>query len=91
MSVSSLVVAAFGLASQKYPDVHDSWIKASFRIGGLLPSSRLGLSIQGAGSLDMVLRCMEDELATGSHGDARGEGHFQNLLSGLWIGMIHES
>jgi len=91
MNVSPLIVAAFGQAAQKYPEIHRSWITASFRVGSLLPNSLLSMCIQRDGWLDMVLRCMEDELAAGSHAGAQGEYHFQNLLSELWIGSVYET
>ena len=95
MDVSALITAAFGRASQRYPELHRSWIQVSFRVGGLLLGSLLSVCIQRDGWLDMVLRCMEDESAARSQADEQGQPsmafHFQKLLSELWIGGVYET
>ena len=91
MLVSQLIVAAFGQATRKYPEIHSSWTQASWRIGGLLPNSLLAICVQRDGWFDVVLRCMEDETAAGAHKDEQGEGHFQYLLSAIWVGSVYET
>lgn len=98
MSVQELVVSAFRTAAIKYPQVHKSWINASFRIGALLPKSRLSVSIQQSGDIDMVLRCLEDEAAAILPKKVAAEAltvediavSYQLNLSGLWIGSMYE-
>src|SRR5271166_2376678 len=92
MDVSELITEAFRQASQKYLELHRSWIQVSFRVGGLLPNSLLSMCVQRAGWLDMVLRSMEDEFSVRSQGDKQDPPsmacHFQELLSELWIGSV---
>ena len=91
MKVGQIIQSAFGLASSKYPDIHRSWVTISYRIGGKLPNSGLVSSVQRAGELDVLLRCMEDELGVGDSGQ---EGdfsfHYQAMLSESWVGQMYE-
>jgi hypothetical protein len=82
MLVSQLITAAFGQASQNYPEVRRSWTQISFRVGGLLPNSFLFACVQ-----------REDETAVRVRADAddNGEFHFQCLLSEMWIGTVYET
>ena len=93
MNVTSLITSAFGLASQRYPDLHRQWNQVSVRLGGLLPQSLLMAAIQRDGSLDLLLRCIEDDAATRMHaGQQLGfDTHYQRMLSELWIGSVYES
>ena len=89
MDVSRLIRAAFEQAAQKYPDLHQRWIQVSFRVLPLLPDSLLWISIQSQGSLDIVLRSMEDEAAACLQAGA-GDIHYQKMLSELWVGSVYE-
>jgi hypothetical protein len=91
MLVSQLLVATFAQAIQKYPEVHTAWTQASWRLGGLLPNSLLTMCVQRDGWFDVVLRCMEDEINAGAHKDEQGQGHFQYLLSEMWVGGMYET
>jgi hypothetical protein len=93
MTVTQLITIAFRLAASRYPDLHQTWVKASFQIGSLLPNSLLVSSVQRAGQLDMVLRCMEDDFSLppeGAKEDAIFSGDCQIMLSELWIGVVYE-
>ena len=61
MSVSDLITAAFTEAWRTHGAEHEAWIRVSYPLGAQLPHSLLSMSIQRAGSLDVVLRCMENE------------------------------
>jgi hypothetical protein len=92
MDVSKLIAEAFAQASHKYASLHGSWIQVSVRVGGLLPHSLLMFSIQRDGSLDLVLRCMEDEAAARmqSGKDHGFHLHNQKMLSEFWVGSVYE-
>jgi hypothetical protein len=97
MTVTQLITEAFVLARSRYPEIHKAWISTSGRLGGLLPSSLFMLSLQRAGDLDMVLRCMEDDYVPSPEGAGEDErpadllsGHYQLMLSELWIGAVYE-
>lgn len=87
MKVTELVQAAFEQASSKYHDLHSTWITASVQIGSKLPNSLLMSSVQKAGTLDILIRCMEDELSLEAP-----DLPFTNqvFLSELWIGHVYE-
>jgi hypothetical protein len=89
MSVSKMIAEAFAEAARRQASLHEAWIRVSHRLGGALPDSLLGPSVQKSGRLDLVLRCMEDERV------AEQEGLFeygqQNMLSELWVGSVYET
>lgn len=62
-TVSQLIAATFAIAAQKNPGLPEARIRTSFRLGGMLPTSTLMVSIQQDGNLDALLRIMEDERA----------------------------
>lgn len=94
MRVRTAISLAFGMAAARYPDLHQRWVTASFRIGFQLPNSILASSIQRCGKVDMLLRAMEDEF----QGDeAINQDHiefmssdYQGILSEDWIGSVYE-
>jgi hypothetical protein len=91
LKVGELIKAGFELASSKYPDIHGKWVATSYRIGGQLPNSSLVSSVQRAGEMDVLLRCMEDELRI--HTDNQETDfsfHYQVMLSELWVGHMYE-
>jgi hypothetical protein len=63
MKVGELIQTAFRQASIRNPDLHAAWVTTSYRLGGLLPASTLVSSVQRAGELDQLIRCMEDEFS----------------------------
>lgn len=91
MKVRELIQAGFQQASLKYPDVHGAWVTFSYRIGGRLPASLLVSSVQRAGALDVLLRCMEDELSADiDRQNSEFSFHYQVLLSEIWVGHVYE-
>jgi hypothetical protein len=92
LSVSNHVVSSYQLASLLQEKVINAWITGSLKLGGELPESLLNLSIQRAGRLDAVLRCMEDEWASDSLEDSIrifGTDYLASL-SELWVGQVYE-
>lgn len=95
MTIGELVASAFAWASQKYPQVHTQWTTISGKVGGRLPASLLMVDIQRLGSLDVLIRCMEDELVervatkTLPGGDPF-VGHYAILFSNNWVGGMYE-
>lgn len=91
MIVRQLVTQSFAQAFIKYQDKHEEWVKISYRISGHSSIVSLILSIQNAGKLDLLIRCMEDEFCPD---EAKKEPDFlfmfQVMLSELWIGHAYE-
>jgi hypothetical protein len=94
LDVTTSIVGAFQRASERNRPLHELWIKVSVRAGSVLPHSRLSGSIQSAGALDVVLRCMEDDNPTAMQLEEDNPGlfflHYQLLLSEFWIGSVYE-
>jgi hypothetical protein len=93
VTVTQLITAAFMLARSRYPELHKTWISISLRVGGLLPNSMLSVSVQRAGELDMVLRCMEDDFSPAREGAGEVDlfsFHYQKMLSDIWVGKAYE-
>jgi hypothetical protein len=92
MEIGTAVANAFNFAQAKYSQLHEQWNGISIRIGGRLPNSRLPMSIQRDGEVDLLLRCIEDEQA---RADREPPGifnfHYQKMLSEYWIGGIYEN
>jgi hypothetical protein len=92
--ISQLLVGAFSSAKVRHRDLAETWIRISFRVGSRLPSSLLSVSIQREGELDLVIRCMEDELSeqmTLGKSDDHFVGHYLGVLSTYWIGGMYET
>lgn len=92
MTISRLITGAFHHAASRQVELHKTWIVISHRVGSQLPNSLLSSSIQSAGQLDMVLRCMEDDFippGTAPEADPFAP-HYQILLSVLWVGAVYE-
>ncbi len=89
-----LLDAAFQEARTKYAELDKKWIRISICIGSKLPASLLAPTIQRDGELDLLIRCLEDELA-----DLNAEGRAQdvfalrrvNMLSEYWVGGMYET
>jgi hypothetical protein len=93
VTVTQLITIAFMLAHSRYPELHKTWISISVRVGGLLPNTLLSLSVQRAGELDMVLRCMEDDFSPEREGAGEVDlfsFHYQKMLSDIWVGKAYE-
>lgn len=91
ITISSLIATTFAVAAQKNPGLPEAWVRVSFRLGGLLPKSRLTLSIQQEGNVDALLRTMEDERAAGqADQETMFAFHYQVMLSELWVGRFYE-
>lgn len=87
MTVTELVEAAFAQAASKQTVIHQAWTDVSYNIGTKLVNSLLTMSVQNAGRLDILIRCMEDEF---SKENPNLGLHNRNFLSELWIGYVYE-
>jgi len=94
MQVSNLITAAFDVAKTQHPDEASKWISLSYRLVGSTAIVMLAVSIQRAGDVDLVLRCMEDEAASAkSTGGRQGidlSFHYQKMISELWVSSCYE-
>ncbi|TKR53273.1 hypothetical protein D7I39_21750 [Allopusillimonas ginsengisoli] len=92
MSVAELFLSGYQLAIKQQEAVTQSWVTGSHRLGGTLPSSLLNVSIQRAGRLDAVLRCMEDEYTSVAMREEIRPWVAEPLsaLSEMWIGQVYE-
>lgn len=92
LSVSELVLSSYQLALKQQEAVTHAWVTGSHRLGGTLPGSFLSVSIQRAGRLDAVLRCMEDEFASADLCEEVRQWATEPLesLSEIWIGQVYE-
>jgi len=95
MTVTTLLVSAFSQAAASQRGIHERWIKASVRVGGLLPTSTLMMSLQSLGHLDMVIRMMENDFSSPER--LRSDDTVvayaltcQKLFSELWVGSAYE-
>lgn len=88
-NVGLTIVSAFHQARALYPQVNGAWKKISISVGSRIPKSLLRTSIQRDGEADLVIRCMEDELAKTE--DDLFIGHYLNILSTYWIGSMYET
>ena len=94
MAIKQLIGSAFALANSLHPDVRQAWVKASLRVGALLPDSLLDVSVQRFGELDILLRALEDESTR--PGEADGEVEIWAttqlvFLSEIWVGGLYET
>ncbi len=94
MTVGTLVGQAFSEARARYQAINVAWVRISHLVGGRLPASLMSVSIQRDGELDLVLRCIEDELAPGlsqQRNDDLFVSHYLNMMSTYWIGSVYET
>jgi hypothetical protein len=91
-SVTEFILCGYQLAATQREAVTRSWITASKNLGAKLPGSLLPVSIQRAGRLDAVLRCMEDEFASGTLGAevTLWAGDSLVSFSEAWVGQVYE-
>jgi hypothetical protein len=89
--VGQMLLATFVKARQRTPGLGEKWVTLSYKIGGHLPNSLLPMSVQAAGHLDEVLRCIEDDFCPDAQEGAAGfVAHYQSMLSSLWMGQVYE-
>lgn len=91
MLITELINQAFGISKERLPEFHKRWITISHKTGALLPNSLLVTSIQRAGELDVLLRCMEVDVLESNAKDDHFLVHYQMMFSEYWIGAIYES
>jgi hypothetical protein len=93
MNISEQLKTAFSNAGARYPELNRAWIEISFRVGSRLPHSLLSAAIQRDGSVDLGLRCMEDEQLQRMATDQSGSFafHYQKMISDYWIGGVYET
>lgn len=95
MAVNISIAEAFGEANARHPQLAQTWVTVSFRIGRLLPHSLLLASVQREGQLDLVLRCLEDECASQVAEGKEFENvllfHHLNMLTSYWVGAMYET
>jgi hypothetical protein len=91
--ITSLIVAAFAKAARRQPVLPQTWVRLSHAVGSLLPGSTLVVSIQRAGRLDVLLRCMEEDFSDRTpkdeHTDLLGFD-YQIMFSEAWVGSVYE-
>ncbi len=89
--VTNVLDAAFGLARQRHGEIYRRWISASFAIGGQLPDSLLSESVQRAGEMDLILRCLEDEFALPETAAIMFKAHWNFMFAAVWIGQAYDA
>jgi hypothetical protein len=93
-NVGSALVNLFLCARARHGALHKSWIKVSVALGSRLPASLLMPSVQRDGDIDMVLRSVEDEIASGASNlqdPIQSPLHYLNHLSSYWISSVYET
>lgn len=93
MTASLSLVQAFFQARAKYKDLYSSWRELSFSLGSRLPDSLLTPSIQREGEVDLLIRCMEDDIAEiVSSGESNDLFivNYLHVMSGYWVGGMYE-
>lgn len=88
--VTEMIIAAFTQSATIQKDILNLWIKASYNIGGLLPTSGLSISVQSIGQIDILLRSMEDEFSSNPHQSHGFEINYQKIFSEFWVGSAYE-
>jgi hypothetical protein len=95
MTVGTMLQEAFHRASAEYPELAAAWVKISFRVGSRLPQSALVATLQRDGQVDVLLRCIEDELAAATRKNQSEKGvfvfHYMNTLASYWLGGMYET
>lgn len=89
--VSPLLNSLFNIARTKYGTENKAWVTLSFRLSGRLKLVTAISSIQQQGDLDILLRCLEDEINTKK--DASGTDlsfHYLMMFSETWIVGCYE-
>ncbi|CAO4145222.1 hypothetical protein [Methylorubrum aminovorans] len=93
MQISDLISRAFGEARHKQASIAVQWNALSFQWGSKLPASNIRHTIQRAGQLDTLLRCLENEIVemtSSFDDDPYCKADDLIALSELWILTIYE-
>lgn len=93
MNSADFLSKAFHHAQVSYPDIWERWIKVSLRLGSLLPDSLLTANVQREGSLDLLIRSLEDDIVEyGKSGRNDDLLRYNNLVltTGYWVGGVYE-
>lgn len=90
VSVFQLLQGAFDLAAASHYPIRESWVNLSFRLSGSTPHGTMAISVQRIGDLDVLLRSLEAETASGQvpEGITADSNHI--LLAELWVGSAYE-
>ena len=89
--VSLLLNSLFNIARTKYSAEHAAWVDLSFRFSGRFGLVTALSSIQREGDLDLLLRCLEDELDTKNEKSVTAFSfHHQMMFSEVWIVGCYE-
>lgn len=89
LSISNLIEAAFQTARFRQSELDNEWIALSMKVG--MPSA--SMNIQRAGSIDLVLRGMEDEFAPSVEREVSSPNlsiHYQRMFSEIWVAISYE-
>lgn len=92
--IGQLVTAVFSAATAQHLGLRKEWVLLSLKLGGMLPASLIIDSVQKLGELDIVLRCMEDELVQIKEQNNLDSNpmhfHYQVMLSKIWVASAYE-
>ena len=89
--VSPLLNLLFNVARAKYRAENEAWLQLSCRLAGRFNLVTASSSIQREGDLDILLRCLEDELNTNNDASRIDFSfHYQMMFSETWIVGCYE-
>lgn len=89
--ISKLIEAAFAESQLRNEELHSRWIQISFKIGGQLPQSLLLLSVQQLGSLDLLVRSIEQERSgVLVESETALDTYAQSMFSEVWVCKAYE-
>jgi hypothetical protein len=94
VSLSEGMAGLFLEAKKRQRSLCEQWVKASIALGGRLPASLLTRNVQRDGDVDMLLRCIEDEIRDGKANlDDPINSPFPYLvtLSNYWVSSVYEA
>lgn len=90
-AVSPLLNALFNVARSKYGAESAAWVQLSHRLAGRFGLVTASQSIQREGDLDILLRCLEDELNANKNAPGMDFSfHYQMMFSETWIVGCYE-
>jgi hypothetical protein len=93
--IANLLNTAQNVAHARQPALWTAWVNLSFRLGCAIPGFALSITIQKDGDVDLILRCLEDDMAAliqKSQGSppATDIGFYRTLIR-YWIGSMYET
>jgi hypothetical protein len=91
--VSGLIESAFSAARSGYTEEDTAWVSLSMRLVSPTLNPAASSNIQRAGALDLLIRCLEDDLKQRVAVPSRQIDfayHYQNMLSELWVASCYE-